>query len=72
MIIDRKTAVYFHIDNETDEIIYIGIASEVMGQMNERRSYPRAFDMSVSGRQNDHAEYCKTCLLYTSPSPRDS
>ena len=55
MIKPRKTAIYYHINNETDEIIYIGVAAEMKHQTDEHRRYPRAFDMSANGR--------KDCLL---------
>ena len=60
----RKYAVYTHKDPETDEIMYVGIASQQPGtseKSTQQQRFNRAFDKYHSpagaGRKADHSEW---------------
>lgn len=59
----RKFAVYIHRCNNTNAIIYAGIASEQPGKAyTDKQRFPRAFDWShpaggKGGRKPDHAAW---------------
>ena len=44
----------------------------IEGQLRDCYAYAEKHDITIVGEYIDRALSAKTCLLYTSPSPRDS